>query len=994
MSTNPFSYPYYNGTILPIIVFTLKDGNNALQFTNPSKNYTVKNQGSNDNLIGCYPNEEDGNNNNTCPCYPKIPNPDSTILGCLVIGDVNGTTNGQCTTNASVNYYLYLLQNGDYSLPIVNPQNPSLCSLDSTISINTYYVNVNAQNQCNGYGVVVTSKSVGGQGTYDFGSCSMTIFSGIFNNNASTTINQIPGQCMTNPVTTDTLYNFHQFSFISTYTGVQSNHWNTPIQGGWSVSVDNDPNYPYGNFISGGNETTGNIQSRYYYTGLTTIFNNGLSDLGQFTSYLSTLPTSYIGATTVLFSSSPSYPFFVISTVLYIFLYLFYGEMYSAGPFQSQSQSGNTLFSSKDVLLSSDLTSYRSTIQTLYDSITGPFVAKSSPNTLLLSSSTFISFCMYPQIYFNDDSTVSLQVYVPISLLQTSINGIPFYQLDLSGQENVLITWLQHFFNESDGDYFTTSPSISKKYITPSVFQLQPYGSNSGRVYATVLDLIHDLSLSNQTVQIDMNSGTNTSTYTNTTMYNNAYTITNTPSNSTNSSTSQPYFMYGIFYMKITKWSVKLAAYCSKQFGIATDSNSVALSSSISTTLLPVLTLPTIYEQIRQDTNGWILNDYYNYLISTYDTRIIYSDLLKNNCNSYFHSDGTLYTGISPYFMTTTGGIYNQSQLDCMCYNSLLSSVQTNTDASGVNVDLSGKYAAMCYDQHCYNSALPNPTPVLTAFGLTPTICANAQNCSTVNQFMIGTGNDRAQNPSVINNTLYTSNCGSLYTFNQSTRNNTIMWIGISCALLATLFTYVISALGHYRPFVIVLLCCVVLAVFSLLTYYGSIYLKGNWTCSSFGTIQSTTTSSTTIKNPNQNQVSQPICVSVKNPSLVLPDDCCEGQIATSCECVVDSDCACSGGASHCQSGQCEYNSNVGKTRPQLTVTTNQPRVFVVAFMFILAISVPLLFELIKRLVQWKINGIVYGILVLIIMAIPFGLSVYYGLQKVSKTVYTDSCAV
>jgi hypothetical protein len=62
--------------------------------------------------------------------------------------------------------------------------------------------------------------------------------------------------------------------------------------------------------------------------------------------------------------------------------------------------------------------------------------------------------------------------------------------------------------------------------------------------------------------------------------------------------------------------------------------------------------------------------------------------------------------------------------------------------------------------------------------------------------------------------------------------------------------------------------------------------------------------------------------------------------------------------------------------------------------MFILAISVPLLFELIKRLVDWKVNGIVYGILVLIIMAIPFGLSVYYGLQKVSKKVYTDSCAV
>lgn len=969
MSTNPFSYPYYNGTILPIIVFTLQNTKRTLSMqSTPTilQNYNIPLSLYNTN---CF--QQSGCLSIGPPCFSSemcspAPEPLQVQNGFQALYPHSTSPN---------NFY------EDLNLNISN-NCPDYCNLTPPSSVIT---GCSVDNTCGlaGGGVV---------GTPLYSITNITVYNGYLHDESST-INSIQGNCIINNISSDTLYNFHQLQFLSSYNGKQNNAWNKNSPGGWSLSTTIDTTNtrnPWGVVdTSDIAYFTGTIQIRYYYKNIDTIFNNGLSDLGQFSTYLTNLHTSYIGATTVLFSSSPSYPFFVTSTVLYIFLYLFYGQMYSAGPFQSQSQSGTTLFSSKDVLLSSDLTSYRSTIQTLYDSITGPFVANSSLNTLLLSSSTFISFCMYPQIYYNDDSTVSLQVYVPISLLQTSIGSTPFYQLGLSGQETMLTTWLRKFFNENESetepDYFTTTPNIAKKPIFLSEFQLQPFGSNSGRAYATVLDFIHDLSLSNQTVQIDMTSPSPTSSYnyTNTTMYNNAYTIMNTPSKST---TPQPYFMYGIFNMKITKWSVKLAAYCSKQFGIAADSNSV----SSSTTLLPFLTLPTIYEQIRKDTNGWILNDYYNYLTSTYDTRIIYSDLLKNNCNSYYLSDGTLYTGISSYFMTTTGGIYNQSQLDCMCYNSLLSSVQTNTDASGV--DLSGKYAAMCYDQHCYNSALPNPSPVLTAFGLTPTICASAQNCSTVNQFMTGTGNDRAQNPSVIANTLYTSNCGSLYTFNQSTRNNTIMWIGISCTLLATLFTYVISALGQYRPFVIVLLCCVVLAVFSLLTYYGTIYLKGNWTCSSFGTIQSNITSSTKNNTNNQNQVSQPICVSVKNPSLVLPDDCCEGQITTSCECVVDEDCACSGGASRCQSGQCEYNSD--KTRPQVTVTTNQPRVFVATFMFILAISLPLLFELIKRLLEWKVNDIVYGILILIIMAIPFGLSVYYGLHKVSKKIYTDSCAV
>ena len=905
------STTYYNGTILPIIVFTWTgDSVIQIQTTGTSYNKTIR-------------------------------NPDN----CIYINDSN---QNECVVeNISIKSILYDI--------FMNRNHAWIPQEQETNRFYTYITNISN----NSYAGTRTCGS-DFKAYYCESNASFETYTGTLDK-SSTEINLKYGDCIKNVQINDVIYNFDSFTFDTQYKGQQINDWNINSVGGWSLLLTpplppHDPPHDPNDFNQLGlisplginNSYRGTIQSRYFYTDLPTIFNSGLSDLLQFSNYLTTLPSSYLGATTILFSSAPCYPFYVTSTILYIFLYLFYGQIYSAGPFTS----GNNLFLSDEL---SDLNSYRSTIQGLYDSVTAPFIANSAPNTVLTSSSAFASFCVYPQVYLNDDSTVTLQVSVPISLLQNSVNGVPFYQLDLLGQQQVLTTWLQNFFQEKNDDYFITFPNPNHKNITPAIYELQSYGQGP---FSSVFQMVKQLAVNGNTFQIDMSVDSDKKTnFINANTYNAAYTTI--PSTS---STPQPYFIYGIFYMKIKKWSVKLAVYCSKLLSISTIINK---SSS-------VLSLSTIYEKIRQDTNGLILNDYYNYLTSTNDPNI-YSDLLKNNCNSYFHADGTPITSISPYVLTTSGGVYNQSQLDCLCYNSLLAPP-----------DQSGTSEAMCYDKNCYNSALSNPTPVLNAFGLTPTVCASANTCSTVNEFMTGTGNKRAQNPSVIDNLLYISNCGSLYTFNQSTRNNTILWIGIACTILATLFTFVISALSNYRPFIIIVLCCLVVTGFSILTYYGTIYLKGNWTCASFGKNQFSSDSST----------SQPICVSVKNPSLELPDDCCEGQITTSCECAADSDCACSGGKSHCQSGQCEYDSDVGKTRPQLTVKTNRTRIFFIAFMFILAISLPLLLELVKRLANWNINGIVYGILVVIIMVIPFLLSLYYGIQQESKTEYTDSCAI
>lgn len=957
-----FDNTYYTGTILPIIVFKWKDVNNALQFNTttgqPDKTNTVKNDGS--TLIGCYPNQKDQNNNNICPCYPKISDPDNSIFFCneLKEGCTNQDRDGQ------INYFKFLIKNGDYSLPIVEPN--SNCSLGDSVSINTYYINVNVTNNCDAYGVEVLGKDIpDGDSIFNFGSCSLNIYSGVFDNDKSTTINGIPGKCIQNLNTNDLMYNFNKITFDNTYYGVQSNSWNVPIKGGWSISVDNDPNYSYGNFI--GNEQTGSVQSRYYYTPLS----NSSLDITSLINYIDGLPTSKVGnnQTTLLFSKAPCYPYFVKSTILYFFLSLFYSELYKT------STSSLHLFSNKDALSSSDRSKYLSQIQTLYESATGSLIVNSVSNTVV-SSTVFTSFCMFPQVYFDTDSSVLIQVALPVSILMSTFTTdtvttpTEFYKLTFSNQQKVLITIMRNFIQDNNGDYFTSYPDISNHHpLLPAEYELIQYDStNPTAGYTDLLTCISALSNAGNTVQINLNQTAKPGTiYTNPSVYTKAYSICN------DTSTVAPFCLYGLFNLKVKKWSVKLAAYCSQQF-----SNSTVPNSSSVLSVLPFLLLPNIYNKIAMDTSptgdglhGWILNDYYNYL-TTNKAFDLYLGLLSNDCNSYFKSDGTPYYGISPYFLTPTGGIYNQSQLDCMCYHSLV---------APKNVDSSGQKAAMCYDQHCYNSALPDPSPVLTAFGLTPTICADAQNCSAVNTFMTNTATDRTQNPSFLDNTLYTKNCGSLYTFNQSTRNTTIIWIGLGCLVIATLFTYLISSLLRASAFIVTLLCLLIIAVFAFLTYYGSSYLKGRWTCSSFG-------------NKREQVESKPICVSVQNPDQVLPEECCQGEVTTSCECAVDQDCACAGGASQCNSGQCDYTEGSTKKRTSQTVTVNQPAVFSIAFMILLTISLPLIADLYLRLKKWHLNGVAYGILVLILMGVPLFFAVQFSSRTIQKNMFTDSCAV
>jgi hypothetical protein len=810
-------------------------------------------------------------------------------------------------------------------------------------------------------------------------SYSLELHGGTFSNLFSTTIAGYSGNCIKQLQSPDNTYTFNNFSFDTYYNGTQNNIWNNSGTGdGWQLTCLHDTQKngfclncfgvisPLNN--SNG-EFKGTVHARYYYTPFDTMLTN--LNLTDFINYINKLPTAKIGLTALSFSQASCYPYFVTSTVLYVFMYLFYSQLYHIGP-----TTAFTMFANKDALSSVDRTLYLSQIQTLYDSATSVFVVNSAPNTLRVSSTVFTSFCMFPQVYFNTDSTVSIQVALPVSLLMkpctTNIVTTPteFYKLAFSEQEKVLTTFMRNFIQDNNGDYFTSYPDISNHHpMLPAEYELVQYDSSQPTAgYTTIQQMIGSLSNAGNTVQIDLNQTAKPGTvYTNPSVYTKAYSICNDPS------TVAPFCLYGLFNLKVKKWSVKLAAYCSQQFSNATVPNSSSVLS-----VLPFLLLPTIYNKIAMDTSptgdglhGWILNDYYNYL-TTNKAFDLYLGLLSNDCNSYFKSDGTPYYGISPYFLTPTGGIYNQSQLDCMCYHSLV---------APKNVDSSGQKAAMCYDQHCYNSALPDPSPVLTAFGLTPTICADAQNCSAVNTFMTNTATDRTQDPSFLNNTLYTKNCGSLYTFNQSTRNTTIIWIGLGCLVVATLFTYLISSLLRAPDYLVTLLCLVIIAVFAFLTYYGSSYLKGRWTCSSFG-------------DKREQVESKPICVSVQNPDQLLPDECCQGEVTTSCECAVDQDCKCAGGASQCNSGQCAYTDGSTKKRTSQTVTVNQPAVFSIAFMILLTISLPLIADLYLRLKKWHINGVAYGILVLILMGVPLFFAVQFSSRTIQKNMFTDSCAV
>lgn len=927
-----FDKTYYTGTILPIIVFKWKDVDNAIQITQVN----VNESNSETNL-----------------------NPDGNCVS------VFASNTQQCSYTNTINTKIELLRNNT-----------------------KFYTYINHIQMKNDYSKIrdccPVTNPPGTPCPYIMVVCILsethTVYSGSFDK-LSTKINNIYGDCINTLDANDTQYSFTNYTIENKYKGEQSNNWNIGNLGGWYLSTTTatvDEN-TQNNITSGGftqiliqpfgnsGSYKGTVQSRYYYTPFNTMSTAKISD---FINYITQLPTTKIGQTDLAFSQAPCYPYFAKSTILYFFLNLFYSQLY-----QISTNAEFNLFANKDALSSSDRSKYLSQIQTLYESATGSLIVNSVSNTVV-SSTVFTSFCMFPQVYFDTDSSVLIQVALPVSILMSTFTTdtvttpTEFYKLTFSNQQKVLITIMRNFIQDNNGDYFTSYPDISNHHpLLPAEYELIQYDStNPTAGYTDLLTCISALSNAGNTVQINLNQTAKPGTiYTNPSVYTKAYSICN------DTSTVAPFCLYGLFNLKVKKWSVKLAAYCSQQF-----SNSTVPNSSSVLSVLPFLLLPNIYNKIAMDTSptgdglhGWILNDYYNYL-TTNKAFDLYLGLLSNDCNSYFKSDGTPYYGISPYFLTPTGGIYNQSQLDCMCYHSLV---------APKNVDSSGQKAAMCYDQHCYNSALPDPSPVLTAFGLTPTICADAQNCSAVNTFMTNTATDRTQNPSFLDNTLYTKNCGSLYTFNQSTRNTTIIWIGLGCLVIATLFTYLISSLLRASAFIVTLLCLLIIAVFAFLTYYGSSYLKGRWTCSSFG-------------NKREQVESKPICVSVQNPDQVLPEECCQGEVTTSCECAVDQDCACAGGASQCNSGQCDYTEGSTKKRTSQTVTVNQPAVFSIAFMILLTISLPLIADLYLRLKKWHLNGVAYGILVLILMGVPLFFAVQFSSRTIQKNMFTDSCAV
>jgi len=724
----------------------------------------------------------------------------------------------------------------------------------------------------------------------------------------------------------------------------------------------------------------GTFSMRYYYPMInsTTLFSNWTSTISQLISYVNKLPlpSTTIGVSTIPFYKTSSFPYFITTTLLYIMLYFFYGQLYHYNEF---SVPENNPYTSYDVL--SQLQQFTSFITSIYRSITSVLVSSPSTSSFLrVSSSVFTQCCVYPTVSFIDTTLnkVYIDMCVPITMLQV------LHTQTLQQQEQTLSQWMRNFLQEDPSGHYTMATSTDQLPMTSAVYQLQKY-DRIGTPFTpngTIQDFITVLATNGQTFHIDMNQSY--ATYTNIDSSSNP----TYPAYSVGSQTPCPYLLYGIFRLSVVKWSVKLAAYCMSQFPNAPSSVGSQQSLTIAS-ILPLLSNQGIFSQIASDTN-WMPNDRYTYLAGNDSSTIPHQ--LSTYCNTYYTSTNQVYDKISPWFVTPTGALVTQSQNDCLCAFSLL---QPN-----VYTDLStNRISAQCYDQHCYQSL----SPILQAYGISAETCSSNETCGIVNTWLTTTDStNQSSDPSMLDATMYVKNCGSLYQFNPDKQfyNKEIIWMGCVYSLLILLFTLVICVYRQYSVSTIIVWCIIVLAICAVLTYYASSIFTGKWTCASFGALANRNGTFNPISN-NQSTttVSTPICVSSVYPTFQIPDECCNGAQSTSCECVVDQNCNCYSntgvyeGASTCNSGKCVLTDSSGG-RPTTTVSTTTTSYLLILFFSILAICLPLLIDLYKRTFHWNIPTILYGIMVLVLFSVPIVFLYLKSFMKTQKTVTTDSCTI
>jgi len=755
----------------------------------------------------------------------------------------------------------------------------------------------------------------------------------------------------------DLSYNFTTFSIQSAYQAKQYNIWNTPQyswlivpgqsvnqlqnsnNGGWQLytsvySSTTDPFQfelptPFINSITSDQSIStstsqqtydfdGTVCARYYYrnsqdhsTDYQMDISNGTffhlypTAMGHLSAYLlavHTASTITIGINSSIdLSGMYGFSFFLTSTILHIFMDLFYWQIYNY--YSSDQSTVTTAFtnvfrtSQYDILSvyqENDFTTY---ITSQYDQYITSAI-KGTPHKkdyITVPYATLSSFFHYPQVYYvNDvDTGVYMKCTFPYHVLHKLI------ELDFSDQESLLNTYMNNFFNESL-DTYTQGLQTSSISVHPATFTLQPYdssyqfvkgmnisnyitllGNSTSTVATSVLSSVQvhliDLQSSKPLVYQHGNLYDNTNTLLTGTY---ASTILNQlqkpfiyhdmSSNIVNLVSPQPYVVCASFTLLVKNWSPILTAYVLK--GLQT----VPSSSIVLSTVPNTIPLENIYKHMTV-TSGWCPLPLFN-VIKTYGATVT-KDAMSSFCNTYYRQSGTPYTTLSQWLVSRFN--YDGTSTDCSCVFSLLGPAGT----SAPNV------ASMCYDKAC--STL-DPA-VLKAFNITTTTCSNPDTCALVNEWMTSIDPfNKSLHKQAFNNDAFVTNCGSLYssenyspiaTILQPTSfNKTVLWMGVICIFILICFIYIGIRSMSFSKMTAILLCSLFTMVAFLMLYYVSSMVKGRWTCTPPQTITDASSNIVQIISP------QAVCTSNVNNNWKLPEEWCT-DTKPCCECRSDKDC-------------------------------------------------------------------------------------------------------
>ena len=321
-------------------------------------------------------------------------------------------------------------------------------------------------------------------------------------------------------------------------------------------------------------------------------------------------------------------------------------------------------------------------------------------------------------------------------------------------------------------------------------------------------------------------------------------------------------------------------------------------------------------------------------------------DDIQNFCpNTYYFTSYPLNSTLGKYILNS------ESDNDCNCYSSHL----------GPYNDYYPNITAMCYSKFCSSD-------MTKLFGIVDEKCEEDTRCKEMDDWI---KNGTSQNPSEIDETKFKKFCPYIPPTDSSVFNTDFFMIGIFITLLMTVLIFLICKNKSYENLSIFLCTSSVFIVLSLISYYSSIFLTGEYIC----------------KNDKGKLTID--CVSKKYKDYSILSEFCSDSFKPLCECISENSC---GPNCTCHSHACYPKDGERKTQ---TVYTRKIKYTLIISSIIVSILFPLLFLYASVDYDWHINKKISILIIVIVSIIPLVYMLVKTLKKNEITVYDkQNCTV